>query len=85
MDEGLKLPPRLLALIDSGMRLGTPKEATRQNLSPIVPLERVHLFAPEEHTLILIHRSSSLSRKSWAKYRIAFGCNLQRWRKSRLS
>jgi hypothetical protein len=51
---GLSLPKRLLALIDSGRWPRTEGEAQRQNLRPLVSMERIHLFAPEQDRIYLI-------------------------------
>jgi hypothetical protein len=50
----LRLPKRLLALIESGQWPRTHAEAGKQNLHSLVPPERIHLFAPEEDTIYLL-------------------------------
>ncbi len=49
--SGLKLPERLLALIESGQWPRTSDDAMRQNLNPLVSPECIHLFAPEENQI----------------------------------
>ena len=51
--DGLRLPKRLLELVDSGIWPRNHQETIRQNLHPLVSLERIRSFAPEEHALIL--------------------------------
>jgi hypothetical protein len=50
--SGLKLPKRMLALIESGVLPRTGKEAMRLDLEPLVSLERIHRFAPEENRIV---------------------------------
>jgi len=50
--DGLPVPMRLLALIDQGL---WPREDWKisQDLKPLVPIERIHLFAPRAHSICL--------------------------------
>ena len=52
--DGLRIPERLVKLIDRGLWPGTAAEARRQNLKSLVPPERIHLFAPEEDKIYLM-------------------------------
>jgi hypothetical protein len=52
--DGLSIPHRMVALIDRGLWPGTAAEARRQNISSLVPAERIHLFAPEEDRIYLV-------------------------------
>jgi len=48
MSAILPLPKRLLKLIETGRWPRTHEEELHQNLSPLVPKERIRSFAPEE-------------------------------------
>jgi hypothetical protein len=50
---GLKLPKRMLALIESGAWPRESMDSMRMNTEPLVSVERIHRFAPEEHLLVL--------------------------------
>ena len=50
---GLKLPQRMAALIESGVWPRTSMEAMRLNTKPLVSVEQVHRFAPEENKVVL--------------------------------
>jgi hypothetical protein len=46
--EGLPIPARMVALLESGLWPRSEQEWLRQNLHPLIPKDRVHLMAPEE-------------------------------------
>jgi hypothetical protein len=50
----LRLPMRLLTLIDSGFWPRTPDEAKRQGLRGLVSKERIQFFAPEQDQIHLL-------------------------------
>ena len=52
--DGLRIPERLVKLIDRGLWPRTEAEARRQHLRSLVPEERIHLFAPEEDKIYLM-------------------------------
>jgi hypothetical protein len=72
--EGLPIPRRLLALIDSGLWPRTAKEAMRQNIRSLVPKERVRVFAPNETRLYLLappfHRVATVMAQNefWKRF-----------------
>lgn len=49
----LAIPVRLAALLDAGLWPRNDREASAQNLRPLVSPDRVRLFAPEENTVYL--------------------------------
>lgn len=51
--KALKLPALLKALLAAGHWPRTREEANRQNLQPLIPAERVRLFAAEENEIHL--------------------------------
>jgi hypothetical protein len=52
--DGLTVPKRLVALIESGLWPRTSAEELQQNIKSLVPKERIQLFAPEERKIYLV-------------------------------
>jgi hypothetical protein len=71
----LRLPKRLVGLIDRGLWPRSHAEAQRQNIRSLVSAERIHLFAPEEDRIYLaappfctITRRMSNSGRFWKEW-----------------
>ena len=72
----LRLPKRLLALIDRGLWPRNHAEAELQNLRSLVPAERIHLFAPEQDRIYfafppfctIAARTSGSGKEFWCKW-----------------
>lgn len=57
------LPREIDLLINAGLWPRNDEEARRQNLHPLIPVERIHLFAPEESMLCLAAPPFCTARK----------------------
>ena len=72
--DDLRIPLRLLALIDAGLWPRGPDVALRQNLHSLVSKERIQRFAPEEDRIYLLsppfHTVARLkmNNKFWAQF-----------------
>jgi hypothetical protein len=72
--DGLSIPRRLLALIESGLWPRTSDEAMRQNLRSLVAKDRIQFFAPGEERMYLLnppfHTVAKLmkSNKFWSRF-----------------
>jgi hypothetical protein len=51
---GLPIPKRLADLIQQGLWPRTKAEELMQNSKPLVPKERIHLFAPDEDKIYFV-------------------------------
>jgi len=85
--SGLPLPGRLVSLIQSGKWPRTEDEAIGQNIRPVVPKERIHLFAPNEDRIYLFEppfhtvatRMLGAERDFWSRYGALEGIAPELW------